>query len=67
MSRPSRAYRRRVAVLMDSLRDDDLAGRQTVRLLRLDDDGLPESVLLFDPMTGRREKASLPLAADRVA
>lgn len=67
MSRPPRAYRRRVAALIDSLRDDDLVGRQTVRLLRLDDDGLPEAVLIFDPMTGRSEKASLPLAADRVA
>ncbi len=67
MTRSSRAQRRRVAALMASLTDEDLSRRETVRFLRLDNEGLPEAVLLFDPMTGRREKASLPLAADRVA
>lgn len=67
MTRPSRAYRRRVAALIGSLGDDELSRRESVRFLRLDNEGLPEAVLIFDPLTGRREKASLPLSADRVA
>ena len=67
MTRSSRAQRRRVAALMASLTEEDLRARQTVRFLRLDDEGLPEAVLIFDPMTRRREKASLPLTGDRVA